>query len=847
MDRILPRIALIVLIAAVLASPMRSRGADIQSELSDESPTAEPALSEPLTVEPVVESQTPTEVVDQAPTETQVPTSTLEPTVTQEQPTQAAPTATAEPAATEEPALEPTSPEMPTSTATASKAQTQEPSSSGSPEPGSPVPADASEPGIETLTILSVDQQGNPISDNEGGACFSIEGFIGDPDEDGEYYADRACDGDDGANDGTTTLHAPVDSFGLYERRSPTGYFGIPTQGIQIVAGGPNTVTVPHQTLQTLTVLKVDEQGNPLTDSSHGACFRITFSVGNYYDTFERKACDGGDGANDGTVTLETLPGTGTLTEVRAPDGYYLRGGYHQQVTVVAGASNTVTITNYSIQELTILKVDEEGKLISDSTRGACFVIYETDNYPYHPHCDSDDGVNDGKLTVPAPVGRITVAETRAPSGYRQQRRSILRTTIDPGGPNELTVTNLKYAYLTLYVVDEHGARLTDTFRGACFQFGNWPYVVHACDADDGIRDGKLRMKGVSGSIFLIQTRAPFGYTPSGRQLVNLNSGHDELTVINSRQPPLTVLVVDDKGHRLFDSQGGACFKLTRRGSYRPSVACDADDGKSDGKLTIDGVPGWSNLEQIRNPSGFAPPNANAGVNILRGKPTEITFVNLALLPFTVYKLDEHGDPLTDKSKGACFSFSGESVCDSDDGSNDGRIRFHGIPGYYLLEESRAPDGYGFSPTQYIIIEENGPNEIKVDDVPLQTLKVIVVDLHGDPVVDGHVGACWEFNYGERRACDADDGKNDGVTTFQNVAPGGYFMYESRAPVGYLGGQVIDNAPVTVDGPNEVSVVNSPADILTVFSVDHNGGAATDNRSWRMFAACLRHLLQLRL
>jgi hypothetical protein len=783
----LPRVTAIVLILVILASPAGSQGAAPKAERAKVSPTAETVLPESLTVESTVANPTPTEIVDQGPTGTAVPTSTVEPTPPVEVAPTSVSTATTEPAATEEPTPEPTSSIGATSTAVPPTAEKERPSQDGSPAAGSPVPSEASETGFETLTILGVDKQGHPVTDNKGGACFSIEGFIGDPDEDGEYYIDQGCDGDDGGNDGTTTLEAPVGGFGLYERRSPTGYFGIVSQGVLIVAGGPNEVTVPHEALQTLTVLKVDEQGNPLTDSSHGACFRLNVPSENYYDRFERKSCDADDGANDGTISLESLTGTGTLTEVRAPDGYFLSGGYHQPVKIVASGSNQVTVTNFSLRELTILKVDENGNSVTDSTKGACFATYEMGDY-LHPHCDSNDGANDGKITLPVAVGKITLIERRAPSGYRMQLGHVTRLTITPDGPNEVAMTNLSYTSLTVVVVDEHGDRLTDMLTGACFRTQDIEgFEEHSCDADDGTNDGVVKIRAVLETVELIQSHPPAGYFSAKRQTVAVSDDSpNKVTVVNYRQPSLTIVTVDGSGKRVTDSQGGACFKLPGTGNRFPVIVCDADDGVNDGKISAAAAPGNYYIEEIRAPSGYTPRQPELWVGIRSGVASELTSIQLRAATLIIHVVDPHGKHISSGEKGACFSFDypGE-VCDAYDGSKDGRLVLQVAPGFHDLAESVPPDGFDFGGYLEVFVEANAVNEVTFTHIPFVSAKMHVVNANGDPITDNGKGACIYLSSSELR-CDADDGANDGKVTIRHVLPGPQNLYQPRAPLGYL-------------------------------------------------------------
>jgi uncharacterized surface anchored protein len=64
------------------------------------------------------------------------------------------------------------------------------------------------------------------------------------------------------------------------------------------------------------------------------------------------------------------------------------------------------------------------------------------------------------------------------------------------------------------------------------------------------------------------------------------------------------------------------------------------------------------------------------------------------------------------------------------------------------------------------------------------TLVVIATDRDGNRLP----GACFALNVNGRtvtRACDADDGEDDGTTTFAAVASGTYALKEKQPPAGY--------------------------------------------------------------
>ena len=110
-------------------------------------------------------------------------------------------------------------------------------------------------------------------------------------------------------------------------------YGAAPDAPVTITAGEVSRLTVHHDRLNALTILKVDAAGAPLP----GACFAIereesgrTRPTGSAWCDDEASASSGGppgDGRADGILVLPSndltlTTGTYTLIESKAPDGY---------------------------------------------------------------------------------------------------------------------------------------------------------------------------------------------------------------------------------------------------------------------------------------------------------------------------------------------------------------------------------------------------------------------------------------------------------------------------------------------------------------------------------------------
>jgi uncharacterized surface anchored protein len=668
-----------------------------------------------------------------------------------------------------------------------------------------------------SLTIHKVDEGGRPLTDDEGGACFEL------PSSEGWRVA---CDADDGSSDGTITILATLGTFTLSETRAPNGY--VLSDPLQVtIVGGPNEITVPNFPPETLTIYKVDAAGDPLTDDQGGACF----SVGP--DTAST-ACDGDDGTNDGTITLISTVGAHVLRETRAPEGYLLLPG--QEVTVIAAGSNQLTVTNFPAESVTILKVNEEGEPLTDNDRGACFWL-GTD--PGSSACDSDDGVNDGTITLSASPGLHRLEELTAPRGYRNADPQDV--TVLTGGPNVITVENRPLPILTIHKVDANGVPITDDTDGACFRA---EYTdAHACDSDDGANDGTISLPLTSGWYRITETRAPAGYSGTyyPEDVYVFDGEPNEITVRNTKFEELFIHKVNEQGQPLTDADSGACFLLYikedygEEGTYEFAIAeaCDSGDGRNDGTITMQALPGSYHLRELRAPSGYDD-RFDGEVQVVAGGSNTVTIRNGQMEQLVVVVVDENGAPV----ERSCFRLDGaeRGACDYEDGAEDGRTVLRVPPGRHVLEQTRVRAGYHAAEPIEVAVVAGEDNEITVLNVAGEVLTVSVVDGQGNPVSGARgSGACFALSVGSTyytSACDRDDGSRDG-TVFLPAIPGTYVLEQGHTVSGYRPAET-QEVIVIVGGPNTIKVVNlprhsdaTPTPLPTPSSTDTPIGTAT--------------------
>ena len=316
-------------------------------------------------------------------------------------------------------------------------------------------------------------------------------------------------------------VHSGFASSGSPYYRYDTPYFLAEDVPFTIVGGEDTPLTVEAPPWPTVVVSLQDEASNPLP----GACF----NVGVY--PYERFACDGDDGADDGTITITNIsPGVQSLRQSIVP------AGYARAADTVVTIPNEPGVVEVTVQNLpggrpVVTTVNaESGEAIS---RGACYEIFaDADGgrgaQMLTNQCGPSGNSSDGIMTLGSlsPGSYILVHSGFANSGspyYRYDSPYFLAEdvlfTIVGGEDTPLTVEAPPWPAVVVSLQDEAGNPLP----GACFNVGIYPYERFACDGDDGADDGTITITNISPGVqSLRQSIVPAGYARAADTVVTI-------------------------------------------------------------------------------------------------------------------------------------------------------------------------------------------------------------------------------------------------------------------------------------------------------------------------------------
>ena len=284
----------------------------------------------------------------------------------------------------------------------------------------------------------------------------------------------------------------------------------------------------------SLQVVKAGAGGAPL----EGAEFTLTGDKGTSVS---------GTTDRNGQIVWRDLPADEkyTLAETAAPEGYQIVAPMN--VTLTAGRTEYLTVTDETEKGFTIKKVDAQNK---GSLQGAVFRFEQIDGSYMTTGITGFDGTISFEGDE-LPYGSYRITEQTPPDGYVKSTRV---ETVEWDGTKDVLITweNVRDISLTIIKVDEQtGVSLPN----ATFDvFADGKLITSVTTNDDG----EARVTGIKKEAYIeiVETAAPAGYvldkTPYGIHIDPYDPAIEDdpvLTVTNRARPALRILKYDLKSN----------------------------------------------------------------------------------------------------------------------------------------------------------------------------------------------------------------------------------------------------------------------------------------------------------
>lgn len=641
--------------------------------------------------------------------------------------------------------------------------------------------------------------------------------------------------------------------YGTYyvkEISAPQGYIldSEPSAGITIkktAAHGTITMTNEKYTAGSITIKKVDENGNPLA----GAEF--TLLPGRISET---------TGANGIAVFDGLTEGTYTIIETKSPTGYGKLEGLEGSVTVNIQANGTANVEGKvpdkfrfdgKSVKLTWKNTRTHGSISITKTdgnqplSGAFFGLYKDAAAAEEPIDIQKTDKNGKALFADLAAGTYYVKEIAAPNGY------ALDETIRPfkiGGNNdwdvETTIKNtLKEYSLTLVKKGDNGKPL----EGVEFEISGNGITKKSASG----RDGVVTFTGLAfGEYTITEVEAPQGYVKAAPIKVTIDGSDSaerviQLEPIENKHTKLTVTKFAEDGKTalpgaefIIRNAEGKYVKVD--GTSFASFADKKEDATAivtgeNGTFTLEYLPlGKYVLEEIEAPEGYMIVTASKDFEI-KNSETRVSINNTKIKTgLKIIKTDENGKLLEGikftlkNSVGGFVTASGSNgrytyTSLADIGTEfitdeRGEILISGLLwGTYYLNETNAPKGIVGIKDKKVKVDADSHNqtiELKLEN---RSEKGNIEFKKTDGAGNGLAGAVFKLKLVEKSGTAYSTVKqmyaisdDEGRVSFEDVPYGVYELTEVIAPEGYV------RSNETYNETYYVSIGGATADGITI-------------------------------
>ena len=617
----------------------------------------------------------------------------------------------------------------------------------------------------------------------------------------------------------------PYGTYYVKEIAAPQGYIlgSESSDGITIkktAAHGTITMTNEKYTAGSITVKKVDENGNPLA----GAEFMLSGPKIDKKTTGE-----------NGEAVFENLPaGDYYVSEPKRPTNYGgFNGSVHIKINTIGEAKTITAAENVEVEGSNITinwtNTRDKGSISITKTDGnqplsrAVFGLYENkdlaDNDPKTAVTNGQGVAEFNDLSA----GTYYLKEITAPNGYALSDE--VHTFIIGNGENAAwdcgkTITNqLKKYTLKLTKKGDDGNPL----EGVEFTLsGNG---IDPMTAESG-KDGVVTFEGLHfGKYTITETKAPQGYVPAGSINVEVKGDGSNGSVIQvgdviNKRTKLTVTQFAEDGETKlpraeFIIRNGEGKYVTADGINFVSFT-DKDKATklttgSDGTFALEYLPlGEYVLEEIEAPEGYMIVTASEDFEI-KNSETRVSINNTKIKAgLKIIKTDENGKLLegikftlknsaggfvTASGSGGKYTYTGLADTGTEF-TTDGRgeIFVSGLLwGTYYLSETNAPKGMVGIKDQ--IVEVDAENHNKTIELKLENRseKGKIEFEKTDGAGNGLAGAVFKLKLVEGSGTAYSSVKqmyaiseDQGRVSFEDVPYGVYELTEVIAPEGYV-------------------------------------------------------------
>jgi uncharacterized surface anchored protein len=500
-----------------------------------------------------------------------------------------------------------------------------------------------------------------------------------------------------------------------------------------------------------------------------------------------------------------------TVTEIAAPDGYLI-ATESKDVYLEAGRTTELKFDNRLRPALKIVKVD---KITNEPLAGAKFRVWKAEDGTVSEYITDSNGEI---LIRNLDEAVYSIEEVSPPDGYLLSDNTHVDIELVWGEVKTVIYENSKLPSLKITKVDD---TTKSPLAGAIFNVT----IKNGNNLGDFTTDSKGEIffpKLQPGLYVITEVKAPDGYaiTNAPQDINLLPDGVHQVDFRDKALSPLYIKKIDSATGLPLE---GATYRVTKmNGEFVGEYTTDRN-----GFICIPRLdPGFYTATEIAVPEGYMLDETPKTVELILGEPAIIEFSDKPFGSLIIKKVDDQtGAALSDtdftitKIDG---SFVGEYTTD-----NAGSITINSIePGFYVITETRAKDGYLLDNTPKTVEVKWG----KVAEVIFRNraksgVQIIKIDAQTkEPLKDAEF-TVYKMS-GEIVGVYTTDG--NGIIILDGLMPGWYKAAESKAPDGYMLDDTPKDFEITSDQFIKLVFENIPMSGLQIKKIDSATGNAIE-------------------
>ncbi|KAA0747268.1 choice-of-anchor A family protein, partial [Bacillus sp. AY3-1] len=495
----------------------------------------------------------------------------------------------------------------------------------------------------------------------------------------------------------------PVGTYTLKEVEAPKGY-ELSSSLVHVDVAANNTVTVDvlnkkivEKATGQFEIVKVDanDKAKVLSDAE----FEV-YKDGKKVETLRTD--------KTGKVISQKLePGTYTLKETKAPQGYKL---LKEEIEVVVEANKVVQVQVENAKELGSLQVIKKDAESGKVLEGAEFRLKnENGQLVGEAKTTNKDGIVKFENLVP---GKYTLEETKAPEGYKAVEVTVEVNVVANEVVKQEVMNEKVTGQFEIVKVDaEDKAKLLSDAEFEVYKDGK---KVETLRTD---KTGKVTSKKLEpGTYTLKETKAPQGYTLLKEEIEVVVEANKvvQVQVENAKElGSLQVIKKDAESGKVLE---GAEFRLKNENGQ---LVGEAKTTNKDGIVKFENlVPGKYTLEETKAPEGYKAIEVTVEVNVVANEVAKREVLNEKVKEEITGQLEITKVDANDTGKtlaGAVFEIwkDGTKIDTLTTNKNGKAISKKLEPGDYILKEVHAPEGYKLSDKEIKFKISNEKVEVK--------------------------------------------------------------------------------------------------------------------------------------